>query len=199
MNFRDILSPAENEMYDQYQQEKREHMKRGTNLLGRVGWAKEHLDPVDPKWCALWEDPYSEKEGLHITYPSKHAISALMRGYIINPLDSHWSTMHLLVDTHGNKAVVPNIDYEKTKYTMSKLVMDMVIDYRRSHNEVAEPMTFEEAHEYCFKRSIPNYCWSTRRNRPTFAVITPDKLPPTRTFRNSWRLADYTRLKDIVE
>ena len=202
MNPKEFLNKKQREIYDDYRAERKAHMNNGSHMWMRISANHDSIESKEPEWVAIWEDDY-EDGPMKVTIPSGQCIGELMKGGIHCPIEAHWNSELLIVAKDGEQAVVAQINAPtvRARFRMDHggIENEWVIDYRRPHNEIAKPMTFQEAHEYIFAKDVPQYAWGTKRNRPSFLIIPKTKLPPTRRFRNSWRLADYTRLKELVE
>lgn len=204
MNPTDFLNKQQRETYNEYRKEREEHMRNGTLLWNRVAENYDSINPVEPEWCAIWECPYEDNGNapMKVTTPSGNCLGELMKGGIHPPIEAHWNVQHLILAKDGQHTVVSQIEVSKVEAIFrldhGGIENEWIVDYRRPHNEIAKPMSFQEAHEYVFAKDVPQYAWGVRRNKPKFLIIPRDKLPPTRKFRNTWRIADYTKLKDIA-
>jgi len=206
MNPKEFLNKEQRETYAEYRKQRKEHLNRGSHMWMRISANHDDIEAKDPEWVAIWECDYEDdgKAPMKVTIPSGQCIGELMKGGIHCPIEAHWNSQLLIVAKDGQHTVVSQIEAPKVRARMKidngGIENEWVVDYRRPHNEVAPAMTFQEAHEYIFAKDVPQYVWSgAKRNRPSFLIIPKTKLPPTRRFRNSWKLADYTRMKELVE
>ena len=134
-----------------------------TTLFDRISWAKENLEPIEPQYAIVWENPDDLDAPVCITVPSSEWLSCALFGGILPP-----------VETYHNLKI--NEDGEITNGHIL-------------HENTIGPMTEEEAMEYLVQKDIPISVWLDKySNRQRFKICKKSDIPNDRTFRNAWRL-----------
>lgn len=121
------------------------------------------LEPVEPQYCIVWEDPADIDASVHVTTPSPQWLAMAMHGNVLPPV----SFYPLPVDDKGN-----------------------VIPGHALHDDVIDAMTEEQAMEYLSQKDVPREVWEdTTGNRRRFVICKRAMVPTDRSYRNAWGLA----------
>ena len=150
---------------------------KGTHLWMRLGWAKEHLEPVQTDYRVVYED--SVDECAKILVPDPNWLACAMHGSILPPV---WVYHELAKDE-------AQPDFKK--HTRGYLL----------HNtEPVDAMTEEEAIEYLILKDCPDSVWKTYNegNRLKMVICKKEQLPQTREWRNAWKISDALSLTDLA-
>ena len=131
-----------------------------THLWDRLDEAKLHLTPVQSKYRVLFED--SQDEPAKVLVPDPNWMAAALAGSILPP-----------IDTYLRDRDVPDGQPKEHPYA-----------------EPIGPMTEEEAIEYLIMKEIPESVWREwdTGNQPKMVICKKDQLPPTREWRNAWKI-----------
>lgn len=142
-----------------------------TNLSHLKLWDRELvsrklLEPVEPKYCIVWEDPDDLDAPVKITHPAPRWLAMALAGGYLPPVEAY------LMD-------------QETPDGAPKL---------HPYAEPIGPMTEEEAMEYLVAKDIPRRVWADDgANSRRFAIVPRSTIPTDRSMRNAWRLNDLVR------
>tara|TARA_R110000796_G_scaffold171060_1_gene288021 strand:- start:444 stop:875 length:432 start_codon:yes stop_codon:yes gene_type:complete len=131
------------------------------HLWDRVAEAKTRLDPVQPKYCVLFEDPTQLDAPASVLAPDPNWLAAALAGGVLPPIDTY------LRDK--------NVTDEQPK--------------EHPYAEPIGALTEEEAIEYLVQKDIPPQVWRDYQgNRIIMKIVPVELIPSDRTFRNAWRI-----------
>ena len=142
---------------------------QGTHLWERLHWAKDNLDGVQSDYRVVWEDPNEPDEPAKITIPDPNWLACALQGGILPPVEVYWEL----------KKDEAQPDFKK--HTRGYLL----------HNtKPVDKMTEEEAIEYLIMKDVPESVWREwdTGNQPKMVICKKDQLPPTREWRNAWKI-----------
>lgn len=192
------LKPAERGIYAEYVSQRIAHMERGTHYWQRIAAARDRiklkqlmgeLPPVEH--AIPYADPYDLDAPVRVCHPSPMCVHELMVGGIHPPVEAHLETKLLLINEDGSGDVVAK--HEALAYRQKHSVKsEIVVDYRRCHDETMGPLTYQQAIEWILQKDVPVEVWARDHNRPQFAIVPRSAIPKDRTNRNAWKLADLT-------
>jgi hypothetical protein len=141
---------------------------QGTHLWNRLGWAKENLEMYRSEYCVVYED--SIDECAKVLHPDPNWMACALQGGILPPVSSYWELKK---------------DEAKPDFVRHTRGPELL------HNmKPIGPMTEEEAIEYLIKKDIPESVWREwdTGNQPKMVICKKDQLPPTREWRNAWKI-----------
>jgi hypothetical protein len=147
---------------------------KGTHLFDRLCWAKENLEPVQSDIRIVFEDAVDECA--KILVPDLNWVAAAEAGGVLPPVESYWA----LAEDEAKPDFV--------KHTRGYLLHD---------TEPVGPMTEDSGPyggwvNYLIMKDISPSIWQTwdKGNRPKMVICRKEQLPPTREWRNAWRISD---------
>jgi len=142
---------------------------KGTKLIGRLAWAKEHLEPVQSDYRVVYED--SIDECCKILVPDPNWMACALAGKILPKV---WVYHELAKDE-------AQPDFKK--HTRGYLLHE---------TEPMPAMTEEEAIEYLILKDCPADVIENfdKGNRRTLVICRKEQLPQSREWRNAWRISD---------
>ncbi len=121
------------------------------------------LNPLQPTYCIVWEDPENLDDPLKVTTPGPVWLAMALHGDVLPPV----SVYPLALDERG-----------------------FVLPGHGLHDDVIPAMTEREAMEYLVKKDVPVRVWAEdQSNRARLKICKQTMLPITRLYRNAWRLA----------
>ena len=137
------------------------------HLFDRVCWAHDNLAPVQTDLVIVWEDPREPETPARVTVPAPEWLAMALHGGLLPPVEQYH---HEPRDENGTFVGSP--------------------EYWRAYVPLPA-MTEEEALEYLLMKDVPRHVWDTppESNRQHFVICHRARLPQSRRFRNSWRLA----------
>jgi len=142
---------------------------KGTKLIERLAWAKEHLEPVQSDYRVVYED--SIDECCKILVPDPNWMACALAGKILPKV---WVYHELAKDE-------AQPDFKK--HTRGYLLHE---------TEPMPAMTEEEAIEYLILKDCPADVIENfdKGNRRTLVICRKEQLPQSREWRNAWRISD---------
>jgi hypothetical protein len=142
-----------------------------THLWDRLAEAKSRLAPVQSKYRVLFEDPSEPDAPAKVLAPDPNWMAAALAGGILPP-----------IETYLRDQDVPDGQPKEHPYA-----------------EPIGPMTEDEAIEYLIQKDIPPHIWRDYKGNRTILKIVPVELVPSdRTYRNSWRISQDTKLEEAA-
>ncbi len=140
---------------------------KGTHLWDRLCWAKENLDGVQSDYRVVYED--SIDECAKILVPDPNWMACALQGGILPPVWVYWEL--------AKDEAQPDFK----KHTRGYLLHE---------TEPMPAMTEQEAIEYLIMKDCPRHVWENfdKGNRRTLVICKKEQLPPTRVWRNAWRI-----------
>ena len=121
------------------------------------------LEPIEPQYCIVWEDPTDLDAPVKVTTPSPQWLAMAMHGNVLPPV----SVYPLPVDEKG-----------------------AVIFPHPLHDDVIPTMTEEQAMEYLYQKDCePHMTEVPGDNRRRFVITKRAMVSTDRSYRNAWRLA----------
>jgi hypothetical protein len=192
------LKPHEIALYSDYVCARMAHMERGTHIWQRMAAARRKIkfDAISkqrgirrPDHAILWCDPYNLESPVKVTNPAPQCLADLMIGGVHPPVDAHHESKWLLLNSDGSGDVVASAEADAYR-DKHAVVAEHVIDYRRCHDEVLGPLSYDRAIEWILKISVPVRVWGVSHNAPMFRIVPRSSIPSDRTYRNSWNLKD---------
>jgi hypothetical protein len=148
----------------------------------------DRVSPVEINHCVPYENPHDLDGTCPVMHPSGRFIAELMHGSIHPPITAHWNRKLLLVAESGKYEVVDQIDAAEWRAKNGPIKHEVVVENRECHLKVEQPLTYDEAIEYCIMKDIPRQVWDqnyTGSNRQKFWIIEREDLMG-RELRNSW-------------
>ena len=125
-----------------------------------------------PKYAICWEDPANPDEPMKVTTPSPTWLAMAMHGGILPPVEVYWELK--------KDEAQPGF----TRHTRGYLLHD---------TPPIPAMTEEEAMEYLIMKDIPPHVWhGYKGNRQIIKIVPRSMIPNDRSFRNSWRIDQFT-------
>jgi len=142
---------------------------KGTHLFGRLGWAKQNLEPVQSDYRVVYED--SVDECAKILVPDPNWLSCALQGGILPPVWVYWEL--------AKDEAQPDFK----KHTRGYLLHT---------TEPMPAMTEEQAIEYLIMKDVPQDVWRewNTGNKPKLVICKKQQLPQTREWRNAWRISE---------
>lgn len=135
---------------------------KGTKLIDRIQWASKNLKPVEPEYCAVYEDP--ETKAAFIMTPDPHCLAMLIYGGLMPP---PWVKQMLKEEE------------QKEGFTRHS-------DHGKAHLQHTTPpipsLTQEQAIEYLVQTDVPKEAWDS------LIICRRDQVKKDREFRNAWRV-----------
>ena len=150
---------------------------QGTNLLRRLSWAKENLEPYQSDYRVVYED--SLDECAKILVPDPNWMACALQGGILPP-----------VEVYGELAKdVAEPDFKK--HTRGYLLHD---------TKPIDAMTEEQAIEYLIMKDVPQSVWQNwdTGNKPKMVICRKEQLPSTREWRNAWKISEKLSVTDLA-
>lgn len=148
------------------------------HLFERELYAHEHLQPVEPKYAIVYENPDDPEASCCIVHPAPWMLAMLMAGGYQPPIEAHFRDQAKIANwiAEGNDP--------------QKFSFDQVGGAEHPHcAPMTEPMTEEQAMEYIMMKDVPQHVWAVERNRPYVKIVRREMVPADRTYRNAWRMA----------
>ena len=165
------------------------------------------LNPANIGHAILWENPWIDDQ-LVIQHPDGQMVAALMHGNLKPEIGAINGT-RFINSTPLKHEVVDRVDIWDSRFRLGGQaampgaaslylgqmnnipeVATHVVDYRRAHEEIGGPMSYEDAIEYILQRDVPKLVLTKKTNRPVYAIVPKSAIPTDRTYRDSWRLSD---------
>ena len=139
-------------------------------LIDRINWAKSNLKPHRTEYVVVYEDV--DMDCAAVLHPDPNCMAALMHGGIMPPA---WVKLQLKEDEQRP-------DFTSHHDFNGHLLHE---------TEPMGPLTEEQAIEWLVQVDIPRHIWETWNdgNQPKMVICRKSQLPPTREWRNAWRIA----------
>ncbi len=130
------------------------------HLWDRLNEARSRLEPVQPKYRVIYEDPDNLDAPASIMCPAPEWMACALEGGILPPVDT---------------------------YLRDRDVAD---GQPKEHPYAAPigPMTEEEAIEYLILKDCPQSVVEYQGNRKVLKIVPVEMIPTDRTHRNAWRI-----------
>jgi len=150
---------------------------QGTNLLRRLSWAKENLEPYQSDYRVVYED--SLDECAKILVPDPNWMACALQGGILPPVEVYWEL--------DKDEAQPDFK----KHTRGYLLHD---------NNPIDAMTEEQAIEYLIMKDVPQSVWQNWNtgNKPKMVICRKQQLPSTREWRNAWKISEELSVTDLA-
>ena len=150
---------------------------QGTNLLRRLSWAKENLEPYQSDYRVVYED--SLDECAKILVPDPNWMACALQGGILPPVEVHWEL--------AKDEAQPDFK----KHTRGYLLHD---------TKPIDAMTEEQAIEYLIMKDVPQSVWQNwdTGNKPKMVICRKQQLPSTREWRNAWKISEELSVTDLA-
>ena len=150
---------------------------QGTNLLRRLSWAKENLEPYQSDYRVVYED--SLDECAKILVPDPNFMACALQGEILPAVEVYWEL--------AKDAAQPDFK----KHTRGYLLHD---------TKPIGPMTEEQAIEYLIMKDVPQSVWQNWNtgNKPNMVICRKEQLPSTREWRNAWKITEELSVTDLA-
>lgn len=197
VNVYHYLEHAEQQAYAAYVAARAAHMEAGTHCWMRMARAQDRIKFVwvnEPTRLANVEHaiPYEDSlDGpVKVLYPAPNCVAELMLGGVHAPIEAHLEHRLLMINSDDSGDVIHK--YEEGQYLKTHdVVGQYVVDYRRVHDEVMVPLTYEEAIEWIMMKGVPYEVWANhhQQNRKKFAIVHRSQIPSDRIHRNAWEFA----------
>ncbi len=143
--------------------------------------------PIQVEHAIPYQSPY--KDHMSVCHPSGNFIAQLMAGGVHPPIEAHHEQKILLIAKSGEYAVVRQIEASKWCFENGPMEGAYVVDNRRCHEEIGEPMSYADAIEYCVMKDVPHEVWDKKYNQPRFWICKRETLPH-RLLRYGWEMAN---------
>ncbi len=131
------------------------------------------IEPVEPHYCIVWEDPDDFDASPCITTPSPMWLAMAMHGDVLPPV----TVYPLAVDDKGR-----------------------VIEGHGLHDNVVPAMTEKQAMEYLLQKDVPRRVWDAPEgsNMRRFVICRRDMIPTDRGYRNAWKLTQREEMENAA-
>lgn len=152
------------------------------HLHDRISWAAENLERVETDKVVVIETDPESQAGLLV--PAPEWMACALFGGLLPPVEVY----HALEFDDGSPVL--NRSFHGVDPSQDGLTV------RNGHllhlTPPIAPMSEDEAIEYLVLKDAPREVWDAdkRSNSARFAICSRDQIPPERTFRNAWRMAD---------
>lgn len=130
------------------------------HLFIRQMRAREALEPVEPHYCIVWEDPEEPEAPAKVTVPSPRWLAMALKGGYLPPIGAYL------------------LDREEPDSTPK----------RHPYAAPIGAMTEEQAMEYLALQVLPRQVSEYCGNRTIMRFVARADLPASRQFRNAWTL-----------
>ena len=131
------------------------------HLWDRLAEAKSRLEPVQPRYRVIYENPDDLDAPACIMSPAPEWLAAAMAGNILPPVDTYLRDRDV-------------VDGEPKEHPYAQPI---------------GPLSEEEAMEYLVLKDCPRSVTEYTGNRTILKIVPVEMIPTDRTHRNAWRLA----------
>lgn len=158
------------------------------HLFDRLLEAKERLAPVQSQYRVLFEDPSQPDDCACVLIPDPNWMAAALAGGVLPPIETYIRDREVEEFFNASQAHLwPNF---RQSFRWSEHG-----GASHAYAEPIGPMTEEEAIEYLIKKDIPPRVWRDYRgNRCIMKIVPVELIPPDRTFRGAWKVAQDNQL-----
>ena len=147
------------------------------HFFDRISKAKSVLDPVQPQYCIVWEDPTDLDQPVRVTSPAPEWLAMAMAGDYLPPIEAYLR----------DKAI---------ENAWIKANPDKGFNWKDAggathpYTSTIPAMTEEEAMEYLLQKDVPSHVWAdATANAPRYRITKRTMVSTDRSYRNAWRLA----------
>ena len=127
------------------------------------------------QYRVIFDDPDHLDEPTKVLVPSDNWIKEAMEGNL-PPISVYWELQD------DEQQAIAEGRHSQFQHDPEKLAAQYTAPR-------IGPLTEQEALEYLIMKDLPRKCWAEQHNRPMFKIVTVDKVPSDRTFRNAWAMA----------
>ena len=168
------------------------------HLFQRLLRARAHLEPVQPRYCIVWEQPGADG-AVAVTVPDPNWLAMALAGGYLPPVDVYHQLRCRWRNEVGDEVftLVNERPPGPGEWEGGTVVNGHLLHQVRPIG----PMTEEEAMHYLLEKDVPRQVWHDhdRVNRPRFAICRREQLPADRRFRESWRLSTFVNDMGVMQ
>jgi hypothetical protein len=161
------------------------------DMFTRLQWASENLEPRQPNYVVVYEDPAEPDAPVKEMVASPEWMACALNGGILPSIDDCLNMKLELETADGERIKTTYKDAQQIRLE-KQIVGEKVLDYNEYLMcKPIGPMTEEQAIEYLIMKDVPARVWHPdyKYNRQMFRIVKRDQLPEDKTYRNAWRLA----------
>jgi hypothetical protein len=161
------------------------------DMFTRLQWASENLEPVQPNYVVVFEDPATPDDPVKEMVAAPEWMACALNGGILPSIEDCHNMKLELHTEDGEKIQTTYLDAHQIRLE-KKIVGEKVLDYNDYlMSKPIGPMTEEEAIEYLIMKDIPDRVWHSKYkyNRSMFKIVKREQLPQDNTYRECWKLA----------
>lgn len=161
------------------------------DMFTRLQWASENLEPRQPNYIVVFEDPAEPDAPVKEMVASPEWMACALNGGILPSIDDCLNMKLELLTEDGETIETTFVEAQDIRLE-KKIVGERVLDYKEYlMSKPIGPMTEEQAIEYLIMKDMPARVWHPKYkyNRQMFKIVKREQLPNDKTYRDCWRLA----------